>query len=205
MNHSTTVTSVQSKAARASLGVSQTKVANATGINRTQLALFEVRKYLLDDARQKTLRKYYEGLGYDFGTAPRNPKDHPSYDPDEAGSDGARTDSSDSKVVDRFVIPAGLEDEALESLLAEIDANDRQIDELSQTKAEVNWFSGKPAPETRDEILRLMARNYLRIRQLQAGSANEGEAVTRENQDEPTCGEVVAEAIGLPFGRLSSD
>ena len=48
------------KQARAAVGLSQSKVAQATGISRTSLALFEVKKYLLDDDTLTTLKQFYQ-------------------------------------------------------------------------------------------------------------------------------------------------
>ena len=53
----------QSRAAREQARLSQAKVSRATGVSRTQLALFEVGKYLLDDASLKALRRFYEDIG----------------------------------------------------------------------------------------------------------------------------------------------
>lgn len=200
----TTLTSTQSKAARAALGISQSKAAQATGINRSQLALFEVQKFLLDDAKLKALRAYYESLGYEFdakATKPGASRD----DPRAVSEDIARDAPSDSRIVDRFVVPAGLEDEALEELIDEIDSNDRKIAELAPQQAEIDWFSGEPKPAARDEILRLMARNYLRVRQLQCGGFAEQSQVATEKRKQPTKGELVSQAIGLPVEQLFAD
>src|SRR6266704_1374446 len=131
------ITSTQSKAARAALGISQSKVAQATGINRRQLALFEVQKYLLPQARLKTLRAYYGGLGYEFD-APRKKATRSEDDSREVAESAAQ---SDAKVIDRFLVPVGLADDTLESLIEEIDANDRRLDELAQQETEIDWVS----------------------------------------------------------------
>ena len=56
----------QSRAARHALGLSQRFIAQETGINRSQLALFEVGKYHLEAFKQLALRHCYERLHYRF-------------------------------------------------------------------------------------------------------------------------------------------
>jgi len=56
----TILTPDEAKQARAAVGLSQSKVAQATGISRTNLALFEVKKYLLDDAALTALKQFYQ-------------------------------------------------------------------------------------------------------------------------------------------------
>lgn len=203
-----TMTSTQSKTARAALGVSQSKVARATGINRSQLALFEVKKYVLDEMKLKALRAYYEAQGYEF-EAPNTsrksaPNDSQAPVSQSAESDPRSMPPSDAKVIDRFVVPAGLEDDALEALLDELDTNDRRIDELAQLKPQFDWL-GEPKPGAQAEILRLMARNYLRVRQLQFGALEPATGADTAKQDPPaTVGEMVSRAIGLPLAMLAT-
>jgi transcriptional regulator with XRE-family HTH domain len=204
--NSPTMTSTQSKAARAALGISQSKVARATGINRTQLALFEVKKYVLDEAKLSALREYYEAQGYEF-EAPDTTRKSTSRDLQApvarlAEPDAHETHSSDTKVIDWFVVPAGLEDDALEALLDELDTNDRRIDELALQAPQFDWL-GEPKPGAQDEVLRLMARNYLRVRQLQFGAMEPASGDDTAKQDRPaTVGELVSKAIGLPLATL---
>lgn len=69
----TILTPMQSKAARQALGLSQSKVAHETGINRSTLALFEVNKYLMDDRALHALRDFYESHGHAFEEAAKPP------------------------------------------------------------------------------------------------------------------------------------
>ncbi len=60
------ITPNQSRAARHSLGLSQRFIAEETGINRSQLALFEVGRYRLEAFKLLALRNCYERLRYRF-------------------------------------------------------------------------------------------------------------------------------------------
>jgi len=187
-----TITATQSKAARAALGISQSKVAGATGINRSQLALFEVKKLLLPDAKLEALRTYYEGLGYAFEAQIKTV----SAELQAATPTEPQSSLGDTKIIDRFLVPAGVEDDALEPLLAEIDSNDQKIDELAQQRVKFDWF-GTPDLAVSQEVMRLMARNYARVRQLQRGIEDEsGEAVTAIS-DAATVGDLVGQELGV--------
>ncbi len=191
-----TIISTQSKAARAALGVSQSKVASATGINRSQFALFEVKKYLLDDAKLKALRTYYEDLGYEF--------DGNAKVTDDVSRSAATVQKSlqeDVKVVDRFLVPAGLEEEALESLLAEIDSTDQEIVELAKQPAKFDWL-GDPDLQESQEMLRLMAQNYARVRQLQFGQNQMQKPADTVKPIKATVGDMVESMLGLQISQL---
>ena len=60
------ITPNQSRAARHSLGLSQRFIAEESGINRSQLALFEVGKYRLETHKLLALRNCFERLNYRF-------------------------------------------------------------------------------------------------------------------------------------------
>jgi transcriptional regulator with XRE-family HTH domain len=60
------ITPNQSRAARHSLGLSQRSIAKESGINRSQLALFEVGKYRLEAFKLLALRNCFERLNYRF-------------------------------------------------------------------------------------------------------------------------------------------
>ena len=150
-----------SKQARRFAEVSQNTVARATGISRTTLALFEVEKYLLDDATLEVLRDYYAGLGYEFT--------------EEAGGNNEsisttleRSEAKTSvRLIDGFAVPAGLDLDDVEDALAQIAANDELIGELSEQKTESTWLFNDPETDKRDKAVLLLARNYLLTRQLQ--------------------------------------
>ena len=48
-----TLTGAEAKRARESVGVSQTKIAAAVGLNRTYYSLFEAGRYVLDTTEEK--------------------------------------------------------------------------------------------------------------------------------------------------------
>lgn len=150
----------QARAARRSIGLSQIKVARAIGISRTKLALFEVEKYLLDDASPHKLCQFYRQQSHDFSTAA-------SSEGTESSRDQSRPECSGIRLVDCFAVPAGIEQDEAEAMLAEITENDEQIEALAMQPARVSWWAGEAETEKRDEIIRLMARNYFLTRRLQ--------------------------------------
>lgn len=161
------LTAQQSRSARAKLGVSQSTVAKATGINRSQLALFEVQKYLLAGDQLEALREYYEEGGYRFGQGKALAVPPEASDEDSADE----ADASDFAARDSFLVGAGLDEEEVEARLQEIAANDEAIASLAQAKALTDFWSGEPVTQGRDEVLRRMARNYALVRALQGRDA----------------------------------
>lgn len=160
----TVLSADQCKAARAALGLSQAAVARATGINRSQLALFEVRRYVLEDERLRTLRHHFEAGGYTFDAVVGAQAGH---QPAQAGKQSQSV--GDTKLVDGFLVASGLEQEPVEGALAEIAGNDETIGRLAATPPRTGlWAAG--TTKERDTVLRLMARNYLLVRGLQGRS-----------------------------------
>lgn len=157
--------SAQARNARSHLGLSQAKVAKATGISRTKLALFEVGKYILDDATLRALRDFYGEQGYDFGPTPA--KDFGSHERANREKAPAVPEEPAMRIVDGFAVPPGSEPEEIEAALAELTENDQKIEDLATQASRVGWFSDEPDTAGRDEILRLMARNYHLIRRVQ--------------------------------------
>ncbi|MGE3480454.1 MAG: helix-turn-helix domain-containing protein [Gammaproteobacteria bacterium] len=163
----TILTPAQSQAARLALGLSQSKVARATGINRSTLSMFESSKYLLEDRALRELRNFYQGQGYPFEekaaeislpaapTAPKAAIPPVFLEPDRA------------PVMDGFVIPTGIALEEVENALDEVHANDQAIAEIVAQPVKRNWFTDEFPAEATDKAVKLMARNYLLIRQLQ--------------------------------------
>jgi len=153
------LTPAESRQARRFAEVSQKTVARATGIGRTKLALFEVEKYLLDDATLETLRDYYAGLGYVCEASEAD-----NTEAVMAAPEGSRADAG-IRLIDSFAVPVGLDFDDVEDTLAQIAVNDEMIDELSEQKVEAGWFTDET--EKRDKAVLLLARNYLLIRRLQ--------------------------------------
>ena len=168
----------EAKAARATVGLSQNKVALAVGISRTNLALFEVKKYLLDDETLIQLKQFYTNFGYEFGGLTMVEQDNSVSDnnTDYDVAPGVR-------LMDGFAIPEGVDTDEAENLLEEISDNDSQIEALSDVKPNVGWFSGEPDTEGVEQLLRLHARNYLLTRCLQ-GHIFEGAKAINENDSE---------------------
>jgi len=155
------LTPSESRQARRFAEVSQNTVARATGIGRTKLALFEVEKYLLDDATLGALRDYYAGLGYELAESAADNTEATMTAPE-----GSKAEAG-IKLIDSFAVPAGLDFDDVEDTLAQIAANDELIGELSEQKTETGWFTNEPETDKRDKAVLLLARNYLLTRRLQ--------------------------------------
>ncbi len=154
----------QCKSARSTLGLSQAAVARATGINRTQLALFEVRRYVLEDERLRTLRAYFEAGGYQFA---RDAEAASAATAPATSSDRSANGHPDAKLLDGFIVASGLDEAPVEDMLAEIANNDEAIVQLAALPGRTGFWGGEPIAADRDTSLRLMARNYLLVRGLQ--------------------------------------
>lgn len=181
------------KQARAAVGLSQSKVAQATEISRTNLALFEVKKYLLDDDTLKKLKQFYQDAGYDFSDnltvqQPVSAQDPIIDVPDETGL----------RMMDGYAIPAGLPEDEAESILSEIGANDLEINELFNQKSGVGWLSGEPKTEGLNRLLVLHACNYVLTRRLQGH-----ELLNKEVRTEQTPVEEVTNS--MLFNKIISD
>lgn len=174
-----TITPDAAREARAKARLSQARVAKDTGISRTKLALFEVQKYLLDDQDLTALRDYFCGLDVLDEQALVTPHGRESNGIDVGCS-----------VLDGFAVPAGLDQELVENALEEICANDQQIMMLARNRAERDWLIFPGDKKQRNEIVRLMARNYLLTRYLQ------GREAVEQSQDDFTNGDAVVELIG---------
>ena len=150
------------KQARAAVGQSQSKVAQAASISRTSLALFEVKKYLLDDDTLTTLKQFYQDAGYDF---PVNSTVEQSVSVPEPVTD--TLEETGLRLMDGYAIPTGFPDDEAESILSEIGANDLEIETLSSQKSGVSFWSEEPKKEGLNQLLVLHARNYVLTRRLQ--------------------------------------
>jgi transcriptional regulator with XRE-family HTH domain len=151
--------------ARLALGLSQGHVARDTGVNRSQLSLFEARKYLLDRAKLETLRRYYSSRGYRFDEAKRHlPILNPTAPAHSASA--ASVDQSDVDLLDGFVVAGGIDRTRAEAWLNQIAANDTIIQDLFVTPTTTDFWTGDPKTDDRDEALLQMARNYALVRRL---------------------------------------
>lgn len=176
----TILTPMQSKAARQALGLSQSKVAHETGINRSTLALFEVNKYLMDDRALHALRDFYESHGHAFEEAAKPPVAAVAA---PVAALEAYDDPASAPVMDGFAILSGFGRDEVEAALDELHANDAAITEITAQPVKRHWFSDEIDPAPTNKAVALMARNYELIRQMQgrvfAESANdEGEPQT---------------------------
>lgn len=150
------------KQARAAVNLSQSKVAQATGISRTNLALFEVKKYLLDDNALTKLKQFYQDAGYDF---PVNSTVEQSVSALEPVTDPSK--ATGLRLMDGYAVPAGIPENEAETILNTILTNDTEIETLSSKKSGMNWWTEKPKTDGVNRLLALHARNYVLTRRLQ--------------------------------------
>lgn len=195
------LTAEQAKAARAFTGVSQAQVAKEIGINRTQLALFEVGRYLLPDKLTKALRYYYEDQGYRFDLEDDGTSE--GHATSQRFPETART-SVDTKTPGEHKAASLDNPEEADPLQGEIKANDKKIAQLAAEKAEQSFFSllgDDYLTEKRDELLLLMARNYALMRKRQEYEAS-GQVAKQGSKGQPkTNGELVNELFHEKFKR----
>ena len=153
----TILTPDEATKARHTLGLSQNHVAKATGISRTTLALFEVKKYLLNDDQLIALKEYYETSGYDF---------------DEAESPSLTKLSTHSepktglRLIDGFAVPEGIDEGIIEDVLGEYEHNETEIDNLLSARSGYHWFSEEPKQDGLNRLQTLMSKNYLLTQRL---------------------------------------
>lgn len=150
----TLLTAQQAKQARSTVNLSQGKVANDLGLNRTYLSQFESGKYLFDDQTLESLHDYYSEHGWDTPVTDMEPQ---------------QVIHSDIRIKDGFVIPAASEEDIIELLLEDYLDNRRKIQKLTAQKVERGFFGGvnEEALENQlNQIKQLMAENYLIVEQL---------------------------------------
>jgi transcriptional regulator with XRE-family HTH domain len=186
------LSATQAKDARAALALSQGKVASDLKINRAYLSLFESGRYVLPDSVLTALREYYEQHGHTFEKAPKGKTtgNKPAVEPD--AQEGAR-------LMDGFLVPAALDQEAAEALLAEYSENRAKLDALCEQAPRDSIFFGPDESDMRKrqrEVLMLMARNYVLVEQLH-GHATVHDCIGDGKQK--TIGVHVREAIEQVF------
>ena len=145
----TILTPDEAKQARHAVGLSQNNVAKATALSRTTLALFEVKKYFLDDDQLLALRDFYEAQGYTFPEPITESKQT-----NEPGSPGLR-------LLDGFAVPEDIDEDTVEQILTEYQVNENQIGSLLKKRAGIHWFTGDPKEEGVNQLQQLMSQNYL--------------------------------------------
>lgn len=198
----------QSRDARRLAGVSQQTAANAAGVSRTHLALWEVGKYLLPDATLKALRDYYTKTGYVFDEDQDGGKKNSLLDGSDATKRPQKTNATPGlegfSLIDGFLVPDGLESGPVENLLAEIAQNDMKIAELAATPAERELLGGY-CEKVSDQITQLMARNYTLVQQLRGHETitpcSKADAETKAQ----TNGDVLSRVFGKIFGHADDE
>lgn len=124
------LTGDQSAAARAALGLSQSKVAKEVGMNRTYLCQFESGKRIISDEQQRILLEYFKSLGW---------KPEPAA-PDAGG--GATGLHPDVSIVDGFAVANADYQYNLEDLLDECQENLQVIREEMSKKLPRGFLGG---------------------------------------------------------------
>jgi transcriptional regulator with XRE-family HTH domain len=172
------LTAEQSKSARAFLGASQQFIARQSGINRSQLALFEVSKYSPEPHKLAALRQCYLDMGYPFEAASTSATEAESpasaiktaaVDRSDALGPVATIDTPDTLTgtLESLAASCNVDQDDIDEILAEIDFNDLLIEQLSESPVKLHWWHGEPLTDKRDTIIHAMARNYQLIRRLQ--------------------------------------
>src|SRR5437667_7811467 len=110
--------------ARLALGLSQGRVARDTGISRSQLSLFEGRKFLLDRSKLSALRTYYAKRGHRFSDSAIGPRAMNPATSSGGSRDDAALTSSDLDLLDGFAVAGGIDRARAEAWLDQIAAND---------------------------------------------------------------------------------
>ena len=173
------LTPADAKAARSKLGMSQNAVAKATGINRSTLALFEVEKYLLDDSTLQRLYDFYTVLGYEWTSCD-----------DSRGNVPTESDlGSGVRLVDGYAVPQGIDSNEVESIIAQLAANDAAIAELSDQEAKSHWFTDEPDRTGVDKLLLLHASNHSLMRRLQGRTNSNSDGL--KSQGKTTHGDLL--------------
>lgn len=198
----------QSRDARRLAGVSQQTAANAAGVSRTHLALWEVGKYLLPDATLKALHDYYAKTGYVFDEDQDGGKKgsllNGSDETKRPQKTNAATGLEGFSLIDGFLVPKGIDSVAVENTLAELADNNVKIAELAATSAEPELFGGY-CQKVSDQITQLMARNYTLVQQLRGHETitpcSKADAETKTD----TNGGVLSRVFGKLFGYADDD
>lgn len=113
--------------ARQTLQLSQARVANDTGINRTYLSQFEQGKRLLDDKHMTALNDYFHGLGWEVT---------------HAETELETPTQGEPRIIDGMLIaPAIAQDEA-EALLNDYYQHAQRIKQFSQQDIKRNFLLG---------------------------------------------------------------
>lgn len=169
--NNTEIACEQFRAARNSLGLSQRFIAKETGINRSQLALFEIGKYNLEAFKRLALLHCYLRLGHKFTDMPSAPTlgiqaALPISTQKPKGAEGNKAAQS-PRIIDGMLISSGIANSDIDSITNEINSNDIIIKRLAGTSVDLSLFSREPLTNEHETIIRLMARNYQLMRSLQ--------------------------------------
>lgn len=160
----TTITADQSRRARRSLGITQAKLAEETGLNATLIKHFET--YRIENPPQDFQRKlvdYYAGKGLDVA-APAN-----STVASEERKPGANIVKDVAIPRISFLVSDKLSQEEIEALLERMEENDDHIYDLVKKETAKGLFGGHSDATVSEnqELFASLAENYLIFRHLQ--------------------------------------
>lgn len=151
--------------ARQALGLSQNKVALATGINRSQLALFEVDKFIFDDNKLKTLKEFYQQRGYRFETPTPAAKTSPfTQSPPVNSTMKSPASVIAPRAVNGIVVSEKLDQETVDAAMTELLENDNALKVLGNKLADSSeWDIFDPKSEILEKVRLVLARNYILV------------------------------------------
>lgn len=179
----------QFRAARTSLGLSQRFIAQESGINRSQLALFEIGKYNLESFKLLALQLCYESLGYKFEA-----DELPVFiAPPEIRETATQTPG----IVDNWVVRRDSNKADIDGITKAIRENDELIRRLGSSPVRVSLWDGKPLTKECDNIIYAMARNYLLSRSLQGRAVfpKQRKKADKKHTEDITAAELAAKLL----------
>lgn len=159
--------------ARRTVGITQAKLAEETGVNVTLIKHFETyRLSALPASAQESLSAYFKEKGADIGAD--DEQQGPSISPVPRGVFPVPPGTVAPRM--SFTISEKLSDQEIESALARMDENDEEISDLMRKVTSKGYFGGYTDETVMDSqrLFGLMAENYLLFRYLQGTNILDG-------------------------------
>jgi len=180
-----TITADQLRRARRTIGVTQAKLAEDTGVNATLIKHFETfRINTLPETAQDSLVEYFKEKGVDLSTVEptKQAPEKPAISPVPRGAIPVPPGTVSPRM--SFTISETLSDQEVESALARMDQNDEEIADLMR-KVAAKGVWGRYTDETvmdSQTLFGLMAENYMLFRYMQGTNILEG--IDQDAKDE---------------------
>jgi len=165
-----TITADQLPRARRTIGVTQAKLAEDTGVNPTLIKHFETfRINTLPDAAQDSLVEYFKEKGVDLSAVEptKQAPEKPAISPVPRGAIPVPPGTVSPRM--SFTISETLSDQEVESALARMDQNDEEIADLMRKVTAKGVWGGYTDETVLDSqrLFGLMAENYMLFRYMQ--------------------------------------